>query len=184
MSFHSEDLEKVIGDLDANVEQGLTSAQVKERVEKYGLNKLEEKKKKTWAQKFFEQFKDVMIVILLIAAAVSFVIACIEKNPKEFFEPALILLIVVLNAVMGVMQESKAEKALDALNNMSAPHARVLRDGAEKIINACDLVPGDIIILEAGDFVPADARLIKSSSLKSEEFFAWRQKKDPNGAKR
>ena len=169
MSTHSEELEKVLADLETNKDQGLTTAQVKERAEKFGQNKLKEKKKKTWAQRFFEQFKDVMIIILLIAAAVSFVIACIEKNPKEFFEPALILLIVVLNAIMGVMQESKAEKALDALNNMSAPHARVVRNGEEKIINACDLVPGDIIILEAGDFVPADARLIKSSSLKSEE---------------
>ena len=88
---------------------------------------------------------------------------------SEFFEPVLILAIVVLNAVMGVVQESKAEKALDALKNMSAPHARVLRDGKESMINASDLVPGDIILLDAGDFVPADARLIRSVSLKSEE---------------
>ncbi|MEE1075099.1 MAG: HAD-IC family P-type ATPase, partial [Acutalibacteraceae bacterium] len=97
------------------------------------------------------------------------VIACIEGNPKEFFEPALILLIVILNAVIGVMQESKAEKALDALKNLSAPHARVLRDGEEKIIDASLLVPGDIIKLEAGDFVPADAILLQSAGLKSEE---------------
>lgn len=120
-------------------------------------------------QRFFDQFKDVMILILLAAAVVSFVIACIEGNPMEFFEPALILLIVVLNAVMGMLQESKAEKALDTLKSMSAPHARVIRDGEEKIIDAAELVPGDIIKLEAGDFVPADARLIKSASLKSEE---------------
>ncbi|MBQ9737204.1 MAG: cation-translocating P-type ATPase, partial [Clostridia bacterium] len=101
--------------------------------------------------------------------AISFVIACVEQNPKEFFEPLLILLIVILNAVMGVLQESKAEKALDALKNMSAPHARVIRDGEEKIIDAANLVPGDIIRLEAGDFVPADARLLASASLKSEE---------------
>ena len=96
-------------------------------------------------------------------------IACTGHDPTEFFEPALILLIVILNAIMGVVQENKAEKALDALKNMSAPHARVIRDGTEKIIAASDLVPGDIIKLEAGDFVPADARLISSSSLKSEE---------------
>ena len=87
----------------------------------------------------------------------------------EFFEPALILLIVVLNAVLGVVQESKAEKALDALKNLSAPHARVLRDGKEQVIDASQLVPGDILRLEAGDFIPADVRLLKSVSLKSEE---------------
>lgn len=169
MGEYCEHPETIVQQLETNVETGLTSEQVKERTEKFGKNKLQEKKKKTWMGRFFEQFKDAMIIILIIASVVSFVIACIEKNPKEFFEPVLILLIVVLNAIMGVMQESKAEKALDALKNMSAPHARVIRDGKESIINASDLVPGDVIILEAGDFVPADARLIKSVSLKSEE---------------
>ena len=169
MNFHSEDLEAVLFEVGADTAAGLTTKEVKERTEKFGKNKLQEKKKKSFMARFFEQFKDVMIIILIIAALVSFVIACIEKNPKEFFEPALILLIVVINAIMGVMQESKAEKALEALNNMSAPHARVLREGKEQVIQAADLVPGDIIILEAGDFVPADARLIKSVSLKSEE---------------
>ena len=89
--------------------------------------------------------------------------------PKAFFEPVLILLIVVLNAIMGVVQESRAEKALEALKGMSAPHARVIRGGEEAVINAAELVPGDIIRLEAGDFVPADARLLHSVSLKSEE---------------
>lgn len=110
-----------------------------------------------------------MILILIAAAVISFVIACVEGNPMEFFEPVLILLIVVLNAFMGMLQESKAEKALDALKSMSAPHARVLRDGEERMIDASELVPGDIIRLEAGDFIPADARLLHSVSLKSEE---------------
>ena len=136
---------------------------------KYGPNKLDEKKKKTNLQRFFDQFKDVMIIILLAAAAVSFGIACVERDPHEFFEPVLILLIVILNAIMGVLQESKAEKALDALKDMSAPHARVIRDGKEEVIDAVELVPGDIIRLEAGDFIPADARLLHSVSLKSEE---------------
>ena len=166
---YCEHPETIVKQLESNAETGLTSEQVKERAEKYGPNKLKDKKKKTWAGRFFEQFKDAMIIILIMAAIVSFVIAIVEKNPTEFFEPVLILLIVILNAIMGVMQESKAEKALDALQNMSAPHARVIRNGTESIINAPDLVPGDIIILEAGDFVPADARLIKSVSLKSEE---------------
>ena len=169
MGEYCEYPETVVQSLESDTVNGLTAAQVKERTEKFGKNKLQEKKKKSWMGRFFEQFKDAMIIILIVASVVSFVIACIEKNPSEFFEPALILLIVIINAVMGVMQESKAEKALDALKNMSAPHARVIRDGTEKVINASDLVPGDIIILEAGDFVPADARLIKSASLKSEE---------------
>jgi len=167
--FHNESKMAVIEKLLTDEKNGLSQQKVTELRQKYGLNKLNEKKKKTTLQRFLEQFKDVMILILLVAAAVSFVIACVEGNPKEFFEPLLILLIVILNAIMGVMQESKAEKALDALKNMSAPHARVIRDGKETIIDASELVPGDIIKLEAGDFVPADARLLHSVSLKSEE---------------
>ena len=169
MKPHFEDLQKVLSDLQSNRITGLTESQVLERKEQYGENKLKEKKKKSLLVRFLEQFKDVMIIILLVAALISFVVACVEQNPSEFFEPALILLIVIINAVMGVAQESKAEKALDALKNMSAPHAKVIRDGKESFINASELVPGDIILLEAGDFVPADARLIRSVSLKSEE---------------
>ena len=159
----------MIKKLESDASAGLSEKAAQEKLNQYGENKLKEKKKKTVWQRFFEQFKDVMILILIAAAIVSFVIACVEGEPKEFFEPALILLIVIINAVMGVMQESKAEKALDALKSMSAPHARVLRGGSEQVIEAKDLVPGDIIHLEAGDFVPADARLINSISLKSEE---------------
>ncbi len=148
---------------------GLSSQEAVSRKEKYGENKLREKKKKNNLQRFLDQFKDVMIIILLIAAAISFALVCFEGNWGELFEPGLIVLIVIVNAVMGVMQESKAEKALDALKNMSAPHARVIRGGVESVIDATELVPGDIIRLEAGDFVPADARLIFSASLKVEE---------------
>ncbi len=169
MQFFSQTKDAVLEFFNTNEEKGLTQSKAAELQSKYGVNKLKEKKKKTNVQRFFEQFKDAMILILLAAAAVSFVIAVVERNPKEFFEPALILFIVILNAVMGVMQESKAEKALDALKNMSAPHARVIRDGEEKIIDATDLVPGDIIHLEAGDFIPADARLLRCAGLKSEE---------------
>lgn len=169
LAVHSQPRDEVLVSLSTNAIKGLSSGQISQLQAKYGLNKLNEKKKKTNFQRFLEQFKDVMIIILLIAAVISFVIACVEGNPMEFFEPVLILLIVVLNAIMGMVQESKAEKALDALKNMSAPRARVLRDGEEKIIDASELVPGDIIRLEAGDFVPADARLLKSVSLKSEE---------------
>ncbi|MBR5127347.1 MAG: cation-translocating P-type ATPase [Roseburia sp.] len=169
MIFHSEPIEHILKTLNSDVTFGLSSTQAKYALQKYGKNTLKECRKKSNFERFIEQFKDVMILILITAAIVSFVIACIERNPKEFFEPILILLIVILNAIMGVIQESKAEKALDALKNLSAPSARVLRDGTETVLDASQLVPGDIIHLEAGDFVPADARLLKSVSLKSEE---------------
>ena len=169
MVFHHETGEAVIHELNSDLSSGLSSSQAAQRKQQYGENRLREKKNKSNLRRFIDQFKDVMILILIAAAAVSFVIACIEGDPEGFFEPVLILLIVVLNAIMGVMQESKAEKALDALKNLSAPHARVLRDGKEAVIDASELVPGDIIRLEAGDFIPADARLVQSASLKSEE---------------
>ena len=169
MTFHQLSPSETIHALNSNPSNGLNAQQVQERQTQFGENKLSEKKKKTFLQRFLAQFKDVMILILLAAAAVSFAIAWIEGQPKEFFEPVLILLIVVLNAIMGVMQESKAEKALDALKNLSAPHARVIRSGKEDIIDASQLVPGDIIRLEAGDFIPADSRLLRSVSLKCEE---------------
>ena len=169
MVYHHETLGEVVAALHSDQVRGLTHQQAEERLADCGENKLREKKKKTIFQRFLDQFKDAMILILLAAAVISFVVACVERVPKEFFEPVLILLIVVLNVAMGVMQESKAEKALDALKDLSAPHARIIRDGAEKVVDASKLVPGDIILLEAGDFVPADARLLHSVSLKSEE---------------
>ncbi|MCD7753096.1 MAG: calcium-translocating P-type ATPase, PMCA-type [Clostridiales bacterium] len=169
MTFHSTTREQALEQLHSDRENGLTGQQAAERLSEHGENRLREKPKKTNLQRFIDQFKDAMILILLVAAAVSFAIACVQGDPQEFFEPALILLIVIVNAVIGVMQESQAEKALDALKNMSAPHARVIRDGAEQVIEAARLVPGDIIRLEAGDFVPADSRLLHSVSLKSEE---------------
>ena len=169
MTAHNTPQEALLQELSVTAEAGLSSQEAQRRLAEYGENKLAEKKKKTNFQRFLEQFQDVMILILLLGAVVSFVVACFGHDPMEFFEPVLILLIVVLNAVLGMVQESKAEKALDALKNMSAPHARVLRDGREQVIDAAQLVPGDIIRLEAGDFIPADARLLKSAGLKSEE---------------
>ena len=169
MEFFANTAEQVLSALHADREHGLTAAEAEMRLQEYGANVLKEKKKKTNVQRFLDQFKDVMILILVAAAIVSFVIAWIEGDAKAFFEPCLILLIVILNAIMGVLQESKAERALDALKGLSAPHARVLRDGQEQIVDAASLVPGDIIRLEAGDFVPADARLLQSAGLKSEE---------------
>ena len=169
LSFYDKTKEEVLTELSTDRQKGLDPESIAALQEKYGKNKLKEKKKKSTLQRFLDQFKDVMILILIAAAIVSFTIICVEGNWGELFEPALILLIVILNAVMGVYQEGKAEKALDALKNMSAPHARVIRGGEESLIDASELVPGDIIKLEAGDFIPADARLLSSVSLKSEE---------------
>ncbi len=166
---YSDKKDVVLKALESDSVLGLTSETAKLALSRYGENRLKEKAKKNFIQKFFEQFKDVMIIILIAAALVSFGIAIFEGEPSEFFEPALILFIVILNAVIGVLQENKAEKALDALNKMTAQHAKVIRDGKEQVIDATELVPGDIIRLEAGDFIPADARILTSASLKSEE---------------
>ena len=175
MAYYDRPVGDIVTELGTDAQNGLTAERVRELQAKFGPNKLAERKKKPLIVRFLEQFKDVMIIILLIAACVSFGVICYEVfgtgegEALEFVEPALIIFIVILNAVMGLVQESKAEKALEALKNMSAPHARVVRDGKEQIVQADSLVPGDIIILEAGDFVPADARLLSSSNLKSEE---------------
>lgn len=166
---HYEEKEVLIQQLDSDENNGLTLSQVEKNREKYGRNTLKAKKKKTFFQKFLEQFKDVMIVILLFAALISFVIAFSEDDMIAFFEPLLIVAIVVVNALMGVIQENKAEKAMEALMQLSSPHARVIRDGKQQMIDAKDLVVGDILILQDGDYVPADARLLEESSLKVEE---------------
>lgn len=167
MQAHHSEVQDILQHLEVDAKTGLSAETVQKRIIEYGENKLEEGKKKTYLQRFMEQFKDVMIIILLFAALISFFVAIYEK--EGLFEPFLILFIVLLNAVIGVVQEGKAEKAMEALKKLSALRARVLRDGKEQIIDAVKLVPGDIIKLEAGDFVPADARIIESSSLKSEE---------------
>ena len=169
MIYHSEPKELIIAEFGSDKENGLTASQVSAKLAEFGPNKLREKKKKTMFRRFMDQFKDVMILILIAAAVVSFVIACTEGEAHAFFEPLLIIAIVIINAILGVMQESKAEKALDALKSLSAPKARVIRDGVEAVIDAAELVPGDIIKIEAGDFVPADARILSSTGLKSEE---------------
>ena len=169
MNAHSEDAGALLQQLGADRARGLTSAEAAKRLEANGPNALKGKKKKSLIVRFLGQFADPMIIILLIAAAISFFVALNGHDSKEFFEPLLILLIVVANAIMGVTQESKAEKALEALKEMSAPHARVVRDGAEAVIDSVNVVPGDIVLIEAGDFIPADGRLLDSASLKCEE---------------
>lgn len=167
MQAHNISIQQVLDQLQSDPDQGLSGAEAVGRLNRYGPNQLQAARKKTIGQRFLEQFKDLMIIILIIAALVSFVVAFYEG--QDFFEPVLILLIVAINAVMGVVQEGKAEQALEALQEMSSPQAWVIREGRETIIPAAELVPGDIIKLEAGDYIPADARIIEESSLKVEE---------------
>ncbi len=169
MNEHSQTREELLRQQASDPQMGLTEDEAQRRLQKYGENRLKGKKKKSLAVKFLEQFRDAMVLILLGAAAVSFAVALSEHNSAAFFEPLLILLIVAVNAVMGVVQENRAERSLEALMGMAAPHARVVRDGQERMADAACLVPGDVIRLEAGDFIPADARLLVSSSLKAEE---------------
>ena len=146
---------------------GLSEEQAEERLERYGENKLAEEKKTTVLQRFFQQLKDPMLLILLAAAAVSAVTNALSG--ESFTEVFIILVVVLLNAILGVIQESKAEAAIEALQSMTAAKCKVLRGGELKVIESSRLVPGDVVVLEAGDAVPADGRLLESASLKIEE---------------
>lgn len=146
---------------------GLSEEQAEERLERYGENKLAEAKKTTVLQRFFQQLKDPMLLILLAAAAVSADTNALSG--ESFTEVFIILVVVLLNAVLGVIQESKAEAAIEALQSMTAAKCKVLRGGELKVIESSRLVPGDVVVLEAGDAVPADGRLLESASLKIEE---------------
>ncbi|APX72153.1 cation-translocating P-type ATPase [Companilactobacillus allii] len=161
-AFYSQEKSEVLNKLDAT-RDGLTTQQVDSRLNEYGANKLDDGKKKSIVQRFLEQFKDLMILVLLAAAVISAVVS------HDVIDSVIILAVVIINAVLGVFQESKAEAALDALKNMSTPHANVLRNGDTITIKSTELVPGDIVLLEAGDVVPADLRLLESNSLKIEE---------------
>ena len=148
--------------------EGLSSKIAKERLHTFGPNELATAEKESLLHRFFAQFQDFMIIVLLCAAAVSFLLSLIEGH-ADYADPIIILLVVTLNAVLGVIQEAKAEHSLEALKKLSAPHANVLRDGKHKNMLSSELVPGDIIFLEAGNMVPADARLLSSTGLKVDE---------------
>ena len=146
---------------------GLSSTDAAARLEQYGPNKLKDAEKPTLLQRFIDQLKDPMLIILMIAAAVSAVTNFISH--ESFAEVFIILIVVLLNAVLGVFQESKAEAAIEALQTMTAATCKVLRDGKQISLHSDELVPGDVVLLEAGDAVPADGRLLESASLKIEE---------------
>ena len=160
--YYLKDTQTVLQNLSTDASKGLTSAEAKNRLEKYGPNKLEEKKGKSFLQKVIEQLLDPMVLILIVAAILS-------SLQGDIIETVIILAIVVLNAGMSLIQEGKAEDSVKALQSMSAPNATVLRDGSFVELKAADLVPGDIVSLETGDIVPADIRLLESQNLSSDE---------------
>ena len=167
MKFYCENAEEVLNQVGSS-ENGLTESEAQKRLEENGKNRLEAAKGKSIFRRFMEQLADPMIIILLAAAAVSGVLAAMEPE-GEFVDVIIILAVVIINAVLGVYQESKAEKAIEALQEMSAATSKVIRDGKVQIVHSEDLVVGDVILLEAGDAVPADARILESASLKIEE---------------
>ena len=166
MRFYCEEAEAVLRDVDSTSE-GLTGAEAEKRLAANGKNKLAEGKKDSLIKRFFQQMGDPMIIILLVAAAISGVLAVVEG--ESFADVIIILAVVIINAVLGVYQESKAEKAIEALQQMSAATSKVLRDGKMVTVHSEDLVVGDVVILEAGDAVPADGRILTSASMKIEE---------------
>ena len=153
--------------LETNMEKGLTNEEVKKRQEKYGFNELKAKKKKSLFVKFLEQFKDFMIIVLIISAVVSGVIGVIEG--EGITDTIIILIVIIVNAIIGVAQENKAEKSLEALQKLSSHAAKVIRNGKITVIPSRELVPGDVVVLETGDFIPADLRIVDAVNLKSQE---------------
>ena len=166
--WHSCSVEEIAKNLKTNINIGLSDDEAQKRFERYGPNNLKEKKKESIFVKFIKQFNDFMIITLIIAAIISAVVS--KLNGKaDYIDSIIIVAIVIFNAIMGLVQEQKAEKSLEALKKMSAPNAKVRRNGRVQEIDATMVVPGDIVILEAGNYVPADCRLINSYNLKIEE---------------
>ncbi len=166
--WQSFNINEVARKLRTNIGQGLSKEEAESRHNKHGPNKLDEQKKENLLVRFIKQFKDFMIIILLVAAVISAGISFVQGE-NDYIDSIIIVTIVVLNAIMGLIQEAKAEKSLEALKDMSAPVARVRRNGRIATVKGTEIVPGDIVLLEAGNFVPADCRLINSYNLKIEE---------------
>ena len=159
-TYYKQDIPSLLAEFDTDANKGLSDSSAKERLAKYGANALAGKKKRSMFARFMDQFKDLMIIVLLVAAVLSGVVA------QEWTDAGIILIVVLLNAILGVIQEARSEAAIEALKDMSTPSAKVRRDGAVVEVPSTDLVPGDIVLLEAGDVVPADLRLTVAESLK------------------
>ena len=160
-------VKSVIQKLNTDIENGLTSDEVSKRYETYGRNELKAKQKKSLLTKFVEQFKDFMIIVLIIAAIVSGIVGV--QQGEGIADTFIILIVVIVNAIIGVAQENKAEKSLEALQKLSSHVAKVIRDGNLTVVQSADLVPGDVVVLDTGDFIPADLRIIEAVNLKSQE---------------
>lgn len=165
--WYTKELNQIFNELNAR-QGGLTEDEASKRLEKYGANNLKEKKKESLFIKFIKQFNDFMIIVLIIAAIISAIVAK-TNGSGDYIDSIIIIAIVIFNAIMGLIQEEKAEKSLEALKKMSAPNAKVRRNGKIREIEASKVVPGDIVMLEAGNYVPADCRLIDSYNLQIEE---------------
>ena len=166
-SWFNKTSQEVEQELKTDYQKGLSNSQVQENIKKYGLNELQEKKKDSLLKKFLEQFKDFSIIVLIIAAIVSGVVGVAQG--EGFTDTIIILIVVILNAVIGVAQESKAEKSLEALKKLSSHASKVIRNGKEQVIPARELVPGELVIIETGDYIAADLRIIEAVNLKSQE---------------
>lgn len=166
--WHTKQIGEILKELRSDLNTGLKEKQIEKIRQIYGDNKLNESKKESIFIKFVKQFNDFMIIILVVASIISAIMAYMQGT-NDYLDSIIIIFIVILNAIMGVIQESKAEKSLEALKKMCAPTAKVKRDGQIKTIPSTELVPGDYIILETGSYIPADIRLIKSTNLKIEE---------------
>ena len=166
-NWFNKTVDETISTLKTDVEKGLSTEEIKKRQEEYGLNELKAKKKKNLFVKFLEQFKDFMIIVLIISAIVSGIVGVAEG--EGITDTIIILAVVLVNAIIGVAQENKAEKSLEALQKLSSHVAKVMRNGKLEVVQSKDLVPGDIVILDTGDYVPADLRIIEAINLKSQE---------------
>jgi Ca2+-transporting ATPase len=166
LSPYEQSVDAVIAALHTDPRRGLTEAEARTRLKRHGRNELTAEKPAPLWKKFFAQFKDVLVILLIIAAVVSAVIWLLERDSALPYEAVAILAVVLLNAIMGFIQESRAESAIAALRQMAAAHASILRDGERRSLPAAELVPGDIILIEEGDTVPADARLVHSTACK------------------
>ena len=168
-NWFNETVDETVKCLETDEEKGLNSSEVESRKEKYGLNELAAKKKKSTFVKFLEQFKDFMIIVLIISAVISGIVGVKQEGISGITDTVIILVVVIVNAIIGVLQENKAEKSLEALQKLSSHVAKVIRNGKLEVVQSRELVPGDIVILETGDYVPADLRIIEAVNLKAQE---------------